>query len=150
MLQTHFSAKIYQLTLGGQVASLIGGHFNQCVQYEYMVYNSAVESDLAREFEKNSKIKVYAKLPGWFKTDTSLGNYNADWAILFEKNNDEKLYCVIESTGTPGVEFLRRAERVKIDCGKKHFEELSRQTGQEIKKIVARDMQDVVDGVFLE
>jgi type III restriction enzyme len=116
--------------------------------FEYVVHDSAIESNLAKEFERNENIKVYAKLPGWFKIDTPLGKYNPDWAILFEKDSEEKLYFVVESKGTLGVDFLRPSEKGKIDCGIKHFEELSRQSGQELKMIVARVIDDVVDKVL--
>lgn len=94
--------------------------------FEYVVFDSGIESQLAREFEKNTNIKVYVKLPGWFKIETPLGNYNPDWAVLFEKDNEEKLFFVVESKGTMGIEFLRPSEAGKILCGKKHFEEISR------------------------
>ena len=35
--------------------------------------------------EERRAIKVYAKLPGWFKVPTPLGSYNPDWAVLVEK-----------------------------------------------------------------
>lgn len=93
--------------------------------YEHVVYDSGIESDLTKEFEKNKNVKVYAKLPGWFKIDTPLGYYNPDWAVLFEVNGEEKLFFVVESKGSMGFEFLRPAEQGRIECGKKHFEELS-------------------------
>lgn len=117
--------------------------------FEYVVHDSVIESNLAKEFERNENIKVYAKLPGWFKIDTPLGTYNPDWAILFEKDNEEKLYFIVESKGTLGLEFLRPSEKGKIDCGIKHFEELSRQSGQDLKMIVARDMEDVVNNILV-
>jgi type III restriction enzyme len=54
--------------------------------FEYVVHDSAVESAMANDFEANDNIKVYTKLPNWFKIETPLGTYNPDWAILFEKN----------------------------------------------------------------
>lgn len=116
--------------------------------FEYIVHDSAIESRLAQEFENNENIKVYAKLPGWFKIETPLGTYNPDWALLFEKDREEKLYFVVESKGTLGVEFLRPSEKGKIDCGIKHFEELSLQSGQDLKMIVARDMEDIVNKII--
>lgn len=116
--------------------------------FEYVVHDSAIESNLAREFEKNANIKIYTKLPSWFKIDTPLGTYNPDWAILFEKDSEEKLYFVVESKGTLGLDYLRPAEKGKIDCGIKHFEELSRQNGENLKLIVAKDIKDVVNSVF--
>ena len=35
-----------------------------------------------RAVEKNEAVKVYAKLPSWFKVPTPLGSYNPDWAVL--------------------------------------------------------------------
>ena len=53
--------------------------------YEHVVYDSAgVERTFAEQLEKNEAVKVYAKLPGWFRVPTPLGPYNPDWAILVE------------------------------------------------------------------
>jgi type III restriction enzyme len=49
--------------------------------YQHVVYDSDVEKDFADQLEKNTAIKVYAKLPGWFKVPTPLGTYNPDWAV---------------------------------------------------------------------
>jgi len=116
--------------------------------FEYVVHDSAIESNLAKDFERNDNIKVYTKLPNWFRIDTPLGTYNPDWAILFEKDSEEKLYFVVESKGTLGVEFLRPSEKGKIDCGIKHFEELSRATGQDLRMIAAKDIHDIVNSAF--
>jgi type III restriction enzyme len=105
--------------------------------YYYTITDSLIESRLAEDFEKSENIKLYSKLPSWFKIDTPLGNYNPDWAVLYEKDGTEKLYFVVESKGTLGMEFLRPAEQGKIDCGKKHFIELGSKliTATEIKDI---------------
>jgi type III restriction enzyme len=100
--------------------------------YEHVVYDSGVESGLVTEFEKNTNIKVYAKLPSWFTIDTPLGSYNPDWAVLFEMDGEERLFFVVESKGSIGFEFLRPAEQGKIECGKKHFEHLSAETGHKV------------------
>ncbi|MEI8086535.1 MAG: hypothetical protein WCG93_10005, partial [Paludibacter sp.] len=113
--------------------------------YDYVVYDSAIESTLSREFEKNSNVKVYAKLPGWFKIDTPLGNYNPDWAVLFEMDGKEQLFFVIESKGSMGLEFLRPSEQGKIECGKAHFRELSAQTGSNISLEFVSTMDDFVN-----
>ncbi|MFN3588496.1 MAG: type III restriction-modification system endonuclease [Spirosomataceae bacterium] len=117
--------------------------------FEYVVYDSGVESNLAKEFEQNENIKVYTKLPSWFKIDTPLGTYNPDWAILFEKDSEEKLYFVVETKGTLLLDSLRPTEKGKIECGKKHFEELSsNQTAQQVGLIVATNLDDIVNKVF--
>jgi type III restriction enzyme len=100
--------------------------------YKHVVYDSGIESELAKEFEKTSNVKVYAKLPQWFKIDTPLGSYNPDWAVLFEMDGTEKLFFVVESKGSMGYDFLRPAEQGKIECGKEHFKEIARITGSNV------------------
>ncbi|EFL9552654.1 DEAD/DEAH box helicase family protein, partial [Escherichia coli] len=63
--------------------------------FDHVVYDSDIELEFASAFERNEDIKLYAKLPGWFKIDTPLGGYNPDWAVLIEKDGKEKLYFVV-------------------------------------------------------
>ncbi len=107
--------------------------------YDYVVYDSNIESTLATDFENSENISVYAKLPNWFKIDTPLGTYNPDWAILWKDQNEEKLFFVVESKGSTGLFELRPKEQGKIDCGKKHFSAL------DSEMIVAASMSDVED-----
>jgi len=116
--------------------------------YEHVVYDSGVESDITKEFEKNNNVKVYAKLPRWFEIDTPLGKYNPDWAVLFEVNGNEKLFFVVESKGTMGFDFLRPAEQGKIECGKKHFEELAQKIGSNVSLEYVSSMDDFVEKVL--
>ena len=92
--------------------------------YEYVVYDSDNEAEFAQKFEANEDIKLYAKLPDWFKISTPLGSYNPDWAVLIEKDGDKKLYFVIETKANVSEQALRQTEYQKIKCGKKHFEAL--------------------------
>ena len=100
--------------------------------YDYVVYDSDVEFSFAKAMEKNARVKVYAKLPGWFTIDTPLGKYNPDWAVFIEKNNEEKLYFIFETKGSIISEDLRAKEEAKIKCGEKHFKVLN--TGIEFMK----------------
>lgn len=113
--------------------------------YEYVVWDSGIESSLAQEFERNTNVKTYVKLPKWFKIDTPLGYYNPDWAVLFEKDNEERLYFVVESKGTMGFEFLRPVEQGKILCGKSHFKEIASQTGKQISLELVKNIEDFVN-----
>lgn len=92
--------------------------------YDYAVCDSNVELRFAQRLESDDKVKVYVKLPNWFKIDTPLGNYNPDWAVVIEKNGVEKLYFVIETKGSSDINSLRIEENAKIECGKKHFDAL--------------------------
>lgn len=94
--------------------------------YEHVVYDSDVERDFAAELERNEAIKVYAKLPGWFKVPTPLGTYNPDWALLvIAEDGRERLYFVVETKGNVVGDALRPMEDAKIKCGKAHFKALA-------------------------
>ena len=94
--------------------------------YEHVVYDSEVERDFAAELERNEAIKVYAKLPGWFKVPTPLGTYNPDWAVLVTgEDGHERLYFVVETKGSVVGDALRPIEDGKIKCGKAHFKALA-------------------------
>jgi type III restriction enzyme len=90
--------------------------------YEYVVYDSEVECEFARQLDQREDIKLFVKLPGWFQIDTPVGKYNPDWAIV--KEEDQTLYLVRETKGTRDFLQLRNSESDKVRCGKKHFEAL--------------------------
>lgn len=96
--------------------------------YDYIIYDSDVEAKFAEKFEKNDSVKMYIKLPDWFKILTPLGSYNPDWGVLIEKDNIEKLYFVVETKGNILAEELREREYKKIQCGYKHFAALGNET----------------------
>ena len=92
--------------------------------YDHVVYDSDVERKFAEKFELSDDVKVFAKLPNWFKIDTPLGSYNPDWAVLVERDGESKLYFVVESKGSILSDALRPAETAKINCGREHFKAL--------------------------
>lgn len=96
--------------------------------YDYVVYDSDVERGFAERLENNESVKVYAKLPDWFKVPTPLGSYNPDWAVVIEDNGLNKLYFVVETKGSIEGKDLRPKEQAKIRCGEKHFAALGNDT----------------------
>lgn len=86
--------------------------------YEQLVYASGTEAAFADQMEKNDAVRVYAKLPGWFTVFTPLGPYNPDWAVLIDKDGNERLYFVVETKSTLFTEDIRDKESAKIACGK--------------------------------
>ena len=92
--------------------------------FEKVVYESEVEATFADQLEKNTAVKVYAKLPGWFTVPTPLGSYNPDWAVLVDTEEGERLYFVVETKGDLFPGGLRNTENDKIECGKAHFDAL--------------------------
>jgi type III restriction enzyme len=94
--------------------------------YDAIVYESDIEKKFAIDLDRDERIKLFVKLPSWFKVDTPIGSYNPDWAIVTAridlKGNEaqEKLYFVIETKGN--LANLRTDEQAKIASAKKHFE----------------------------
>lgn len=112
--------------------------------YEQVVYDSAgVERTFAEQLEKNDSVKVYAKLPGWFKVPTPLGSYNPDWAVLVEVDGRDRLYFVVETKSSLFTDDLRDKEGAKIRCGTAHFKALA--SGENPAEfVVARNIDDLM------
>lgn len=89
----------------------------------YIPLDSTVESRFAQDCENSDQIKLYFKLPEWFKIPTPIGSYNPDWAVVFE--DDKRIYFVAETkdTGTPTINLnkLHPSEKQKIKCGIANF-----------------------------
>ncbi len=129
----------------------LAGYLSQNLQksekgvYDYVIYDSDVEKNFAISFENNPMVKVYAKLPGFFKIDTPLGSYNPDWAVVIEKDDVERLYFVVETKSSLFTDALRPTEQAKIDCGVAHFDALDNEVAF-IKATQMSDVEDVVAG----
>ncbi|HBC3919580.1 TPA: DEAD/DEAH box helicase family protein [Vibrio parahaemolyticus] len=96
--------------------------------YDYIICDSDTEFEFAEKLETSTDVKLYAKLPGWFKIDTPLGSYNPDWAVLIDKEDGmgDQLYFVVETKSSIFSDDLRASEQAKINCGIAHFEALSK------------------------
>ena len=95
--------------------------------YDHFIpLDSSVENRFAKDCEDSEQVSFYFKLPNWFKIPTPIGDYNPDWALIFE--DERKIYFVAEtkSTGEGKVDVskLTPSERYKTACGKAHFKEL--------------------------
>lgn len=92
--------------------------------YDHVVFDSEIEKEFAENLERDPEVELYAKLPGWFKINTPIGGYNPDWAVLLNQNGERKMYFVVETKGSINPDSLRKSEKDKIKCGKKHFKVL--------------------------
>ena len=93
---------------------------------DYISLDSQTEKQFAQDCENREDVRLYFKLPDWFKIPTPIGNYNPDWAIVM--NHHDKVYFVAETKNTgkgiqDGVDLdkLHLTEQQKIECAKKHF-----------------------------
>ncbi|WP_041864850.1 restriction endonuclease [Sphingomonas sp. MM-1] len=113
--------------------------------FEHVIYDSGgVERTFAEQLEKNEAVKVYAKLPGWFKVPTPLGTYNPDWAVLVQVDGEERLYFVVETKGDLFDDALRGNEAAKIACGEAHFKALAVDENP-ASYIRARNIEDLME-----
>ena len=90
--------------------------------YDCIEFESEVEREFAEAMDSREDIKLFIKLPDWFKVETPIGTYNPDWAIV--KQEDKKIYLVRETKSTKKQLKLRGSEWEKIRCGEAHFDAL--------------------------
>ena len=105
--------------------------------YDYVLYDSkTVEKPFAEKLDEDPDVKMFFKIPDKFKIETPIGSYNPDWAVFLEKDGEQKLYFILETKGTTSLFDLRPTERLKINCGRKHFEALD---GVEFSELPVKD-----------
>lgn len=90
---------------------------------DYISLDSGTENTFAQQCESHEDVRLYFKLPDWFKIPTPIGHYNPDWAIVM--NHHDKVYFVAETKNTgkgiqDGVDLakLHLTEQQKIACAK--------------------------------
>lgn len=104
--------------------------------YNLLRYDSKNERKFAEALESSSEVSVYAKLPIGFKIPTPVGNYNPDWAIVFESGSVKHIYFIAETKGSMSTMQLKGTEDLKINYAREHFKLLE---DESVK-------YDVVDG----
>ncbi|HDT11916.1 MAG TPA: hypothetical protein ENN58_04175 [bacterium] len=90
--------------------------------YDNIEYDSNTEKEFARKLDSREDIKLFMKLPSWFKIETPIGGYNPDWAIVKVNEGEEKLYLIRETKSTKEYEKRRVHENDIIACAKAHYE----------------------------
>ena len=138
----YFAQQLFETEeLSGYLKTMVDA--NKSV-HEQVIYQSETERTFAEQLEKNEAIKVYAKLPGWFRVPTPLGPYNPDWAVLVEKDGAERLYFVVETKSSLFTDDLRDKESAKIKCGEAHFAELAKHNTPATKFVVASHLDRIL------
>ncbi|MDZ7847403.1 MAG: hypothetical protein U5L96_11875 [Owenweeksia sp.] len=68
--------------------------------YDFITTDSKIEAEFASGLDNAVEIVVYAKLPRSFSIQSPVGNYNPDWAIVFDKDKVRHIYFVVETKGS--------------------------------------------------
>lgn len=87
--------------------------------FSCVLTDSTPENKFAQDCSDDDRVRFFFKLPNRFKIPTPLGNYNPDWAVVFE--GDSRVYFVAETKSSTVEQDRRQAENLKIACGRKHF-----------------------------
>jgi type III restriction enzyme len=82
--------------------------------------DSGTELQFANRLDTDERVKYYVKLPDWFRIDTPIGQYNPDWAVMFE---DERTFYLVRETKDSTVESSRRGTaNMKIQAARAHYQ----------------------------
>lgn len=96
--------------------------------YDHISVESNTERTFVEKLKTRKDVRLFVKLPGWFKVATPVGQYNPDWALVMDQltafgDDGPRLYLVRETKGSTVAEDLRVNENRKIQCGERHFKE---------------------------
>ncbi len=115
---------------------------------DYVFADSQGERTFAEELDKAEEVCVYAKLPRSFQIPTPVGNYAPDWAIAFNDNVGVKhIYFIAETKGSMESMQLKCAEKAKIECAKKLFNNISTSIVRYSEVSGYQDMLDVISSL---
>ena len=104
--------------------------------------DSGPERAFAKACKDNEDVHFYIKLPRWVLIETPVGTYKPDWALVYK--NDQTLYFVAEtkdagSKDGVNLSLLRPLERLKIECGKRHFKQF-----KEVQFRVVKNLNELI------
>lgn len=104
--------------------SLEKGNPSRNYLYEGIVYDSDLEkTNIISEIDD---VVVFGKIPRRsIAIPTIIGNYSPDFMyVVRKKDGSKELNVIIETKDVEGKSELRGAEKLKIDCARKFFEQL--------------------------
>ena len=89
---------------------------------DHIPVDSEVEKGFARKLDQDPNVEVFVKLPGDYKIPTPFGNYNPDWAYVYNLKGEKKLHLVRETKHTTDQQELQReTEKAKVACARVHY-----------------------------
>ena len=110
--------------------------------YDYVFTDSKVEREFAEQLDVSTEVKVYAKLPRGFSIPTPVGDYNPDWAIVFDAGKVRHVYFIAETKGSMSSLELREIETARINCARRFFAKI---TSNEVKYDVVSSYEKLME-----
>ena len=112
---------------------------------DYVFTDSKGERKFAEDLDAANEVCVYARLPRTLKIPTPVGHYAPDWAIAFYDNMGVKhIFFVAETKGSLLSMDLKGAEKAKIECAKRLFNEIST---DKVRYHEVTDYQNMLDEI---
>lgn len=125
------------------------------VPSNYLYDKVAYDSDLEHRniINKPTNVTVYGKIPrASISIPTILGeNYSPDFMYVVQSGSTKEYNLVIETKDVESYDNLREVERVKINCAKKFFETLSKDSNIVVKfqpQLKHEQMQGIIDDLL--
>ncbi len=115
--------------------------------YDYLITDSNIETEFAKQLDTAEEVMVYAKLPKSFYITTPVGKYSPDWAIVFNQDKVRNVYFIAETKGTESDLNLRGVEKLKKHCAEVHFNQIS---NDEVKYHVVKSYEGMLDLVGMK
>ena len=116
--------------------------------YDLVVVDSkGIEMDFANQLESRNEVAVYTKLPDKFYINTPAGQYNPDWAIVFNEQEDIRhIYFIAETKGYKDdvITAARDAEKIRIECARHHFAAIA---GSKVTFDVVKDYTELYKAI---
>ena len=141
-LDNRYDSSIFTENQTAQDLSRAGEKLKKSV-YEYVVTDSKVERSFVEKLDVSDEVVVYSKLPRGFSIPTPVGDYNPDWAIAFrdDATKIKHIYFVAETKGSMSTMQLKGVENAKIECARKFFASLDRES---VKYDVVTDYSELM------
>ncbi len=98
-------------------------------------FDSKGEKEFAEKLDVDPNVLLYTKMKkGGFVIETPAGNYSPDWAIVYQKSDEEiAMYFIAETKFDKDAGDLTDEEKIKIRCATKHFEAVNNSVGEIVK-----------------
>jgi type III restriction enzyme len=83
--------------------------------YDHIVVQSETEKRFVEKLKKRTDVRLFVKLPNWFKVLTPVGQYNPDWGLVMNEvdafgERGPLLYLVRETKSSTVPDELRGTE----------------------------------------